>query len=78
MRKFMFSAAMAGAFAGLGAGLVIGGLQQAVSGAFELASSMSEAAARIGVNRCARPRRRCPWRRRDQHESWRRWRRWRL
>lgn len=38
-----------GALAGLGAGIVIGGLQSAVTGAFELASSMSEAAQRVGL-----------------------------
>ena len=42
-------ASLAGGLAGLGAGIVIGGLQSAVSGAFELASSMSEAASRVGV-----------------------------
>lgn len=38
-----------GALAGFGGAVVLGGLQSAVSGAFELASSMSEAAGRIGV-----------------------------
>lgn len=42
-------AAMAGALAGLGAGIVLGGLQSAITGAFELASSLSEAAARVGL-----------------------------
>lgn len=42
-------ASLAGGLAGIGAGIAIGGLQEAVTGAFELASSMSEAASRIGV-----------------------------
>lgn len=42
-------AGLAGGLAGLGAGLVIGGLQDAISGAFELGSSLLEASQRAGL-----------------------------